>query len=97
MPQKGGGGGSLQKLLSFFPFPCSPQLKTQWRIQARGPAPLLFLDQTDVWRVENNFFWDWPPLSQGLDDCPPPPPEGLDLPLWLVPYIVCALVKVIIY
>ena len=55
-----------------------------WRIQGRGPGspPLspLFLDQTEA---EKNFFWDWAyPLSQGLDDCPTPPPpplsKGLD-------------------
>ena len=37
----------------------------QWRIQGRGPPPLppfpLFLDETEVWRAENNVFWDRPP------------------------------------
>ena len=53
----------------------------------------LFLDQTEAWRTDKKFFeTSPPPLSQGLDDCPPlisgsgwlpPPPlsEGLDLPL----------------
>ena len=36
------------------------QLHMQWRMQGRGPPPL-FLDQTGR-----------PPLSQGLDDRPPP-------------------------
>ena len=34
-------------------------------------APPLFLDQTQDQRVEKNFFETAPPLSQGLDDCPP--------------------------
>ena len=41
---------------------------------AGGAAPLLFLAQTA-------FFGDCPPLSQDLDDPPPPLSEGLDLPL----------------
>ena len=36
----------------------------------RGP---LFLDQTEARRVEKNFFETAAPLSQGLDDRPPPP------------------------
>ena len=55
---------------------CRDQL--QWRIQVRGPAPPLFLDQTEARR---KLFPDHPPpLSKGLDDHPPPPPlsQGLD-------------------
>lgn len=37
-----------------------------------GPGPLLFLDQT-VAQGPKKFFWDCPPLSQRLDDCPPIP------------------------
>ena len=42
-----------------------------------GPVPSLFLDQTEARRFENYFKLESaPPLSQGLDDrpCPPPPP-----------------------
>ena len=46
----------------------------------RGPTPFL-LDQTEALRAEKQFFWDHPPLSQGLDDDPHPLSEGLDLPL----------------
>ena len=48
----------------------------------RGP---LFLDQTEARRVEKNFFETAAPLSQGLDDRPPPLPlsEGLDPPLFM--------------
>ena len=51
-------------------------LKTQWWILGKGPGgpPPLFLDQTEDQRVEKKFFSDRPPLSQGLDDHPPPPP-----------------------
>ena len=41
------------------------------RAGARG-APL-FLDQTEAWRAETVFLETDPPLSQGLDDRPPPP------------------------
>ena len=43
-------------------------------VRARGDRPPLFLDQTEDQRVEKKFFSDRPPLSQGLDDHPPPPP-----------------------
>ena len=50
-----------------------------------GPGhPPLFLLQTETWRSKQNFFWrlESHPVSQGLDDCPPPfLTEGLDLPL----------------
>ena len=48
----------------------------QWRIQGRGPGspapPPLFLDQV---RPEGpkKFSETGPPISQGLDDAPPPP------------------------
>ena len=35
-----------------------------------GPAPLLFLDQTEVQRAEKIFLGDFPSLSRGLDDRP---------------------------
>ena len=48
----------------------------QWRIQGRGPgvpAPLL-LDQNEARRAEKHVFLrPTLPLSQGLDDPPPPP------------------------
>lgn len=38
------------------------------------PTHLLFLDQTEIQKAEKkNFFYTEPPLSQGLDDCSPPP------------------------
>lgn len=40
--------GVLAEIVIFFSFPSSPQLKTQWQIQGRGPAPLSFLDQTNA-------------------------------------------------
>jgi len=41
-----------------------------------GARPLLFLGQTEARRAKNFFFLrPGPPLSQGLDD--PPPPPGL--------------------
>ena len=60
----------------------------QWRVQeGTPPPPPFFLDQTGA-RRSNFFFRPGPPLSQGLDDCPPPPlTEGLDPPL-LIPMIV---------
>ena len=55
------------------------------RKRARGAQrpPLLFLDQTGAQTAEKIFFWDRVPLlSQGLNDCAPPPlSEGLDPPL----------------
>ena len=42
----------------------------------RGRAPLLFLDQIVALRVEKIFFETGPPLSQGLDDPPTPPPPS---------------------
>ena len=40
-----------------------------------GPRPPLFLDQNEARRAEKKLFWGWAPtLSQGMDDCPPPPP-----------------------
>ena len=48
-----------------------------------GPRPPLFLDQNEAQRAEKKLFWGWAPtLSQGMDDCPPPLSEGLDLPLY---------------
>ena len=56
---------------------------TQWRIQGRGPAPIVFLDQTEAQRAEKFFFFlgggTAPlPVFKGLDDRtpPPPPPPG---------------------
>ena len=51
--------------------------KAQWRIQGRGQGDLppptpLFLDQTEARGAEKKFFWRPSPLSQGLDDPPPP-------------------------
>ena len=52
-----------------------------------GPGPPFFLDQTEARRAEKKIFKTAFPLSQGLDDCHPPPPplpslsEGLDPPL----------------
>ena len=52
-----------------------------YRGGARGARLTLFLDQTEARRAEILFFFKTgPPLSQGLDDRPPPPTlsEGLD-------------------
>ena len=38
-----------------------------------GHGPPLFLDQNEAPGAENKFFEAGPPLSQGLDDRPPPP------------------------
>ena len=52
--------------------------KMQWQIQGRGPRPTLpplplFLDHTEARRAGKIFFFSpGPPLSQGLDDRPPP-------------------------
>ena len=49
-----------------------------------GPPPPLFLDQNEAQRGNKIFFETAPPLSQGLDDCPPSPllSKGLDPPLF---------------
>ena len=39
----------------------------------RGLGPPLFLDENEARRADNIFFEAGPPLSQGLDDRPPPP------------------------
>ena len=45
-----------------------------------GPTPPLLLDQTEARRVQKKNFGDCPPLSQDLDDPPPPPvSQGLHL------------------
>ena len=36
-----------------------------------GGSPPLFLDETEVQRVENIIFGDRPALSKGMDDRPP--------------------------
>ena len=49
------------------------------------PGPSLFLDQNEARRAEKNSF-KTAPLSEGLDDLPPPPQslsEGRDPPLRL--------------
>ena len=52
----------------------------------RGARPLLFLDQTETRRAENNFLR--PPLSQGVDDRHRPfLSEGLDPPLWYLTFL----------
>ena len=72
--------------------------KYQGRDLASPPPPpthLLFLDQTEIQKAEKkNFFYTEPPLSQGLDDCSPPPilSQWLDLPLstictWIIMFI----------
>ena len=70
---------------------CVKALSTcQWQIKGRGPAPPLFLDQTDTQRVEKKcFLRPGPSLSQVLDDRPPPPTksEGLDPPLNVMPSV----------
>ena len=41
----------------------------------REPGPPLFSDQNEARRTPQKFFLETaPPLSQGLDDRPPPPP-----------------------
>ena len=55
----------------------SQALCLQWRIQGKGPGvpgPPLFLDENEARRAEKHVFLRPPlPLSQGLDDPPPPP------------------------
>ena len=47
----------------------------------RAPPPPFF-DQNEAQRAKKNFLGDRAlPLSQDLDDPPPPLSEGLDLPL----------------
>ena len=47
-----------------------------------GRAPPPFFDRNEAERAKNNFLGDRAlPLSQDLDDLPPPLSEGLDLPL----------------
>ena len=38
------------------------------------PPPHLFLDQTKAHRAEKKYLETGPPLFQGVDDRPPPPP-----------------------
>ena len=46
-----------------------------------GPAPPLFLDQTESQKAEKNFIGDRAPSSsQDLDDCPPLAPY---LKVWI--------------
>ena len=42
--------------------------------------PLIFRPKWGP-KGRKKFFWDRPPLSQGLDDCSPPLSESLDPPL----------------
>ena len=69
----------LSSSLALPPYPARVRQRLlQWRIQGRGPGPLLFLDETEVRRAEKIF---WVGHSSHL---PPPPPaplsEGLDTP-----------------
>ena len=70
------------------------EVYVKWRIQGRGPggpAPPLFLDQTEARRAEK--IWGGgtgPPLSQGLDDRPRLLSEGLD---FLVMYVAGTMIK----
>ena len=58
----------------------------RWRIQGRGSggAPPLFLDQNETRRADKLFFFlrPPPPLSPGLNDCPPPP-HSFYLKVWI--------------
>ena len=72
--------GGRQRSLSFLPvFSCLeiPLIAREALAQGRGPGgprPPLSLAQTEARRAKKNFFRDRaPPLSQGLDDRPPPP------------------------
>ena len=53
------------------------EVAIQWWIQGRGPPPPLFLDQNEARRAGKMFFCGRPhpppPLSQDLDERPPPP------------------------
>ena len=77
---------SLRNLSTFYLVFC--HCFEQWRIQERGPGgpPPFFLDQTEARRAENIFLGDRsPPLSKGLDDPHPPPPQHTTLsPLRLI-------------
>ena len=54
-----------------------------------GPGPPLFLDQNEARRTEKIFFKAGPgPLSEGLDDRPPPPPY---LKVWICHWTVISL------
>ena len=51
---------------------------SQWWIQERGPAPPLFLDQTEAQRAEKNVFETAPLISgSGPPALPSPPPRYL--------------------
>ena len=56
----------------------------QWRVQGRGPVPLLFLGQTEARRAEKKFLSDRPPpyLRAWMTD-PPPPYLGLWIWHWM--------------
>ena len=53
------------------------------RRENHPPTPPPFFYQNEAQRAKKHFLGDRArPLSQDLDDCPPPPlSEGLDLPL----------------
>ena len=71
-------------ILSLWPFVIGPSfVNNSWKnrittminqcsLTRFQTAPPLFLDQTEARRAEKNFFETAPPLSQGLDDRPPP-------------------------
>ena len=51
-------------------------IRGQWRIQGKGPGGPPLLTFRPKWgpKGRKNFFGASPPLSQGLDDAPPPTP-----------------------
>ena len=64
--------------------PCGPKTTkaddklealVQWRIQGRGPGPLLFLDLNEARKAEKKFFLRLPPPAylRVLITAPPPP------------------------
>ena len=58
------------------------ETRADWRIQGRGPGPLLFLDQTESRRRAEKKFGETASrfLCKGLDDQRPPTPY---LKLWI--------------
>ena len=68
------------------------EIRGKFSADPGGPAPSLFLEQTEARRTENLFFWDRPPTSsKDLDDRAPSLSQGLD------PVLILDLVRSAVY